>query len=101
MKLHRRFNRRSFLASVGGTAVAGSALGLVSGRAPAFVQGCTDADGGSAADPGGQGQRCQSLPVTGVTDSDSGPGADPARRGRGGTATSGITDQDSGPSADP
>jgi hypothetical protein len=112
MKTSRRLNRRSFIASVaGGTALGGSAIALVTGRAEAQntrYSGVTDSDTGLGADrPGyGTGVRTQH------TDRDTGPNADAQFHGRGppgdisgqgryGEYPSGCSDSDGGTGADP
>jgi hypothetical protein len=125
MNTRRKFHRRSFLAAVTG---AGTLMAMPRG-ASALVQGCSDTDSGSSADPGGAGRTCASRPQTGVTDRDpsdpagrgrgsalpemhGGPRStyvtdrdptDPAGRGRGtyGEVRSGYTDSDRAPTADP
>jgi hypothetical protein len=89
MRKTRKFNRRSFLASVAGGAVAGSML-TISGEAKA--QGCSDSDPG---DPLGHGRRCTGGGTTrsGCSDRDSGNGADPGGHGRNCVA-SGCSDND-------
>lgn len=52
------------------------------GRA-GYTSGLTDSDGGSYADPAGNGRGTARMGNTGLTDSDGGPYADPAGRGRG------------------
>lgn len=95
-----RPSRRSFMGQiVGGAALTGS-LTII---APAYAQnrswsadeaacasGITDSDGGSEADPVGNGRG------TGITDSDGGAEADRGGYGRG----TGVTDQDTGETAD-
>ncbi len=85
MKPSRPVSRRSFLATVAGSAVTGGALLTVHGRAGAGQ--VTDSDPG---DPVGHGRGGG----TGVTDGDP---SDPVGRGRGGGATdsgTGVTDGD-------
>ena len=126
MKTSRRFNRRSFFATVTGAGTL-----VLFPRQAAALQDCSDTDSGAGADPGGHGRTCAGRPQTGVTDrdpsdpagrgrgtlpemhggprptnttdSDSGPNADPAGRGRGryGEVRSGVTDSDRPPNADP
>ena len=85
MKPERTISRRSFLASVGGSAIAGGALASLGSEAGA-VQ-ATDSD---PSDPVGRG-RAGSR--SGVTDRDP---SDPIGRGRGGSgpARTGVTDSD-------
>ena len=108
MKPTRRFNRRSFLGQVAGSAVAVGAFGIVAGKARAGqtgpYTGVTDNDSGSHADNAGHGRgpggnasgQPQSNPQTNVTDSDP---TDPVGHGRGGQT--GYSDSDSGANADP
>jgi hypothetical protein len=81
MKPVRTISRRSFLATVAGSAAAGGAFLAVHGEAGAAQT--TDSDPG---DPVGRGRG-----GGGVTDSDP---TDPRGRGRGGTRSSGTTDRD-------
>ena len=91
MRKTRRFNRRSFLASVAGSAAAGAML-TVSGEARA-QSGCSDSDPN---DPGGNGVRCSRGAVrTGCSDRDSGSYRDPGGHGRNCVAT-GCSDSDPG-----
>jgi len=48
-----------------------------------WTSGVTDSDGGSYADPAGNGRGTARMGQTGLTDSDGGPYADPAGHGRG------------------
>lgn len=82
MNIKRRVSRRSFLAAVGGSAVAGGALLAVRGEASALQ--ATDSD---PSDPVGRGRGGSR---SGVTDGDP---SDPVGRGRGGTR-SGTSDSD-------
>jgi hypothetical protein len=89
MRKIRRLNRRSFLATVAGSAAAGSLL-LVSPEARA-QSGCSDND---PSDPYGQGRRCSGGTArTGCSDRDSGNGSDPGGQGRNCVAT-GCSDSD-------
>ena len=85
MKTTRKLSRRSFLATVGGSVVAGGALLAVHGEAGALQ--VTDSD---PSDPVGRGRGGSR---SGVTDRDPG---DPIGRGRGGSgpARTGVTDGD-------
>ena len=90
MKPARTISRRSFLATVAGTAAAGGALLAVHGEAGAVQT--TDSD---PSDPVGRG-RGGNRTRTGVTDRDP---SDPIGNGRGtggGGARSGVTDGDPG-----
>lgn len=89
MRRIRKFSRRSFLATVAGSAAAGSLL-VVSQEAAA-QGGCSDSD---PSDPGGSGRRCSGGNVrTGCSDRDSGGSADPGGHGRHCVAT-GCSDSD-------
>ena len=90
MRRIRTYNRRSFLATVAGSAAAGSLL-LVSQEARA-QSGCSDSD---PSDPGGNGRRCTrgGTPSTGCSDRDSGSSGDPGGRGRHCVST-GCSDSD-------
>jgi len=93
----RALNRRSFLRTVSGAAVAGGALLAVTGRAGAGQ--LTDRDSGPGADPAGRGRGVTTEPgdadfarprfIGDVVESDPPPG----RR-------TGFTDSDGGPAAD-
>jgi len=87
--MKRNVNRRSFMARIiGGAALSGTALSLVTGQANAQrYTGRSDSD---PTDRAGYGQN-----QTGVTDHDS---TDRANQGRN---TTGYSDNDSGPQADP
>jgi hypothetical protein len=87
MKPTRSISRRSFLATVAGSAAAGGALLALPGEAGALQT--TDSD---PSDPVGRGR---GGARTGVTDSDP---SDPVGRGRGtsGGARAGVTDSDPG-----
>jgi hypothetical protein len=96
MRKHRKLNRRSFLATVAGSAAAGSVLVLGGGKAAAQGRcsdrdpsdpagsgrnctGCSDMD---PSDPSGAGRSCQGRPPavrTGCSDSDP---SDPGGSGR-------------------
>lgn len=98
MRKYRKVSRRSFMATVAGSAVAAGTL-MATGRRAEAHQGCSDTDSGYGADPGGQGRRCAGRAYTGCSDRDP---TDPGMRGRNCTATSsGCTDVDRGPNADP
>jgi|GEM_PF-747216 len=84
IKTSPRIGRRSLLAAAGAGAAA-----LTIGARPAHA--ITDSDGGTYADPAGQGRGGMR---TGLTDSDGGQWADPPGGGRWG---SGLTDTDQGP----
>jgi hypothetical protein len=90
MRRIRKLNRRSFLASVAGSAAAGSLL-AVSGEAAA-QSGCSDSD---PSDPVGRGVRCTrgGTARTGCSDRDPGGTGDPGGRGRNCVAT-GCSDSD-------
>jgi len=87
IKTSPRIGRRSLLAAAGAGAAA-----LTIGARPAHA--ITDSDGGTYADPAGQGRGGMR---TGLTDSDGGQWADPPGGGRWG---SGLTDSDNGPITD-
>lgn len=118
MKPSRKFNRRSFFASVaGGVLIGGGAVAIVTGRARAqsnqVYTGVTDSDTGAGhADRPGYGTGVRNR----YTDRDTGPNADPQFGGRGpnarpegypsgqgryGGTASGCSDTDGGPGADP
>ncbi len=127
----RPLTRRSFLARVAGGGVALGAAGLTGcatgpytgatdsdpfdavghgrsggyGGGPVHGSGCTDADSGAYADPGGQGRRCGGYEpgYTGFTDNDGGAYADRANygHGRGSGGGRACSDADSGRYADP
>ncbi|MEE2526122.1 hypothetical protein V0U79_07065 [Hyphobacterium sp. HN65] len=97
-----RPSRRSFLGQIVGSAALTGSVSIIS---PAYAQnrtwsaeyaacrsGVTDRDGGSEADPVGNGRS------SGFSDSDSGENADPAGNGRGNGP---FTDRDRGAHADP
>ena len=91
MRKTRKLNRRSFLATVAGSAAAGSLL-LVSDEAAA-QSGCSDSD---PRDPIGRGIRCtarNARPRTGCSDRDSGQYGDPGGAGRNCVST-GCSDSD-------
>jgi len=106
-------NRRSFMARiVGGAAISGSALSLVTGQAGAQTYtGRSDSDPTDRANYGhnqtgysdhdSTDLANQGRPPTGYSDSDSGPQADPANQGRGRDRPppSGVSDRDSNDAA--
>jgi len=115
MKPTRKLNRRSFLETVAGGAIAGGTLTMVVGDASAQnarYSGVTDSDTGEHADRPGYGVGTRNQ----YTDRDTGPNADAQFHGRGpngrpegsvsgqgsyGEAASGCSDSDSGPGSDP
>ena len=114
MRISRKVNRRSFLATVvGGVAVgAGGTSLLVDGALAQAYTGVTDADTGNVRDRPGYGTGTRNR----YTDTDTGPNADPQFHGRGpagrqegsasgtgryGEPASGCSDADGGPGADP
>ena len=90
MRKTRKISRRSFLASVAGSAAAGSLL-IVSQEAAA-QSGCSDSD---PSDPLGQGRRCTGGggARSGCSDRDSGSSGDPGGNGRHCVST-GCSDSD-------
>jgi len=97
MSKYRKVTRRSFMATVAGSAVATS-LALTGRRAEA-QSGCSDTDSGYGADPGGRGRRCAGTAYTGCSDRDP---TDPGMRGRScGNQPRACTDVDRGTNADP
>lgn len=96
MRTHRKLNRRSFLATVAGSAAMGSLL-IVSDEARAQTTGCSDND---SSDHSNNGQHC--TPGNGCSDTDPGDARGAGRNcvNTPGTRTSGCSDTDSGPESD-